>query len=100
MPCHAGRLYWENRPEWDEKGTNKSSVDAFMLGELMYIVPVLKIGVKKMGVYLPKGTWIHLWVGHGNSSPACLFAFMPGLMKAIYYRPESKLPIRKALEGQ
>ena len=71
-----------------------------MLGELMYIVPVLKIGVKKMGVYLPKGTWIHLWVGHGNSCPACLFAFMPGLTEAIYYRPESKLPIRKVLGGQ
>ena len=38
-----------------------------MLGELMYIVPVLKVGVKKMNVYLPRGPWIHLWVGHINS---------------------------------
>lgn len=39
-----------------------SSLSAFMMGNLIYVVPVLKSGVVKSRVYLPKGGWIHLWV--------------------------------------
>jgi len=39
-----------------------SSLSAFMMGNLIYVVPVLKSGVVKSRVYLPEGGWIHLWV--------------------------------------
>ena len=34
-----------------------------MLGDLVYIVPILKCGVIRTKVYLPQGAWIHLWSG-------------------------------------
>jgi alpha-glucosidase (family GH31 glycosyl hydrolase) len=40
-----------------------SSSSAFMLGDLIYIVPILKCGVIRKKVYLPQGAWIHLWSG-------------------------------------
>jgi len=40
-----------------------SSSSAFMLGDLVYIVPILKCGVIRKKVYLPQGAWIHLWSG-------------------------------------
>ena len=39
-----------------------SSLSAFMMGNLIYVVPVLKSGVVKSRVHLPEGGWIHLWV--------------------------------------
>ncbi len=35
---------------------------AFMLGDLIYVVPILNSGVVRSDVYLPQGAWIHLWV--------------------------------------
>jgi alpha-glucosidase len=34
----------------------------FMMGDLIYVAPVLKCGVVKSKVYLPAGAWTHLWV--------------------------------------
>eukprot|EP00804_Cyclotella_cryptica_P019175 CCRYP_021137-RA/>CCRYP_021137-RA protein AED:0.01 eAED:0.01 QI:259/1/1/1/1/1/2/302/927 len=42
----------------------KSSVSAFMLGDRLFIAPVMKYGVSKVKVYLPEGKWIHLWSGN------------------------------------
>ena len=39
-----------------------STSSSFMLGDLVYVVPVIKSGVVKSRVYLPEGGWIHLWV--------------------------------------
>ncbi len=33
-----------------------------MLGDLVYVVPILNSGVVRSEVYLPQGAWIHLWV--------------------------------------
>ena len=40
----------------------KSRVSSFMLGDSLYIAPVMKYGVTKVKVYLPEGEWVHLWV--------------------------------------
>jgi len=54
----------------DKKKGKGSATDAngygwpsFMLGNLLYVVPVMKSGVVKREVYLPEGLWIHLWTG-------------------------------------
>lgn len=39
-----------------------SCSSAFMMGDLIYVAPILKSGVVKSKVYLPQGEWIHLWV--------------------------------------
>ena len=33
-----------------------------MLGDLVYVVPILNSGVVRSEAYLPQGAWIHLWV--------------------------------------
>ena len=48
-------------------GNGTVSSSAFMLGDLMYVVPVVKSGVSKKKVYLPEGaSWTHLWVSSCN----------------------------------
>ena len=47
-------------------GNGTVSSSAFMLGDLIYVVPVVKSGVSKKKVYLPEGAWIHLWVSSCN----------------------------------
>lgn len=37
--------------------------DAFMLGSVFFVSPVVKKGAKTKHVYLPEGQWIHLWSG-------------------------------------
>ncbi|KAL7483561.1 hypothetical protein ACHAW6_009226 [Cyclotella cf. meneghiniana] len=39
----------------------KSCVSSFMLGDRLFVAPVMKYGVSKVKVYLPEGKWIHLW---------------------------------------
>ena len=43
--------------------SSSSSSSAFMLGDSVYIVPILNSGVHRKKVYLPQGAWIHLWSG-------------------------------------
>lgn len=44
-------------------------VPSFMLGDLIYVVPVVKSGVVKTKVYLPSGGWIHLWTEDQVAGP-------------------------------
>ncbi len=39
-------------------------VQQFMFGESLLVHPVLKPGIRKQTVYLPKGKWYHLWTGY------------------------------------
>lgn len=44
-----------------------SCSSSFMMGDLIYVAPILKCGVVKSKVYLPQGAWIHLWVSDVNN---------------------------------
>lgn len=63
--------------------------DQYLLGDDLWVVPVLKEGVTQMNVYLPDDDWIHLWSG---------VAFNKGVIKvdvplgypAVFYRKSSK----------
>mmetsp|Transcript_26989 Transcript_26989/g.44243 ORF Transcript_26989/g.44243 Transcript_26989/m.44243 type:complete len:213 (+) Transcript_26989:3-641(+) len=50
-------------------GGGDCGVSSFMLGDLVYVVPVVKSGVVKRKVYLPEGAWIHLWTGEQVAGP-------------------------------
>jgi alpha-glucosidase (family GH31 glycosyl hydrolase) len=39
----------------------RSSVSSFMLGDSLYISPVMTSGIKRVKVYIPEGEWTHLW---------------------------------------
>ncbi|KAL9183959.1 hypothetical protein ACHAXT_002045 [Thalassiosira profunda] len=51
------------------RGTKGDASPAFMLGESVYVVPVLKSGVAKKKVHLPAGDWIHLWSAEEVAGP-------------------------------
>ncbi|KAL7533791.1 hypothetical protein ACHAXR_007145 [Thalassiosira sp. AJA248-18] len=55
---------------FDEKFSKREN-SAFMLGDLIYVVPVVKSGVTKRKVYLPEGAWIHLWVSRYHCMQKC-----------------------------
>jgi alpha-glucosidase len=55
-----GRTSSKKRGKNDDASTARSS--AFMLGDLVYVVPILNSGVVRTEAYLPQGAWIHLWV--------------------------------------
>eukprot|EP00581_Thalassiosira_minuscula_P030838 CAMPEP_0183774566 /NCGR_PEP_ID=MMETSP0739-20130205/42294_1 /TAXON_ID=385413 /ORGANISM="Thalassiosira miniscula, Strain CCMP1093" /LENGTH=291 /DNA_ID=CAMNT_0026015925 /DNA_START=1 /DNA_END=876 /DNA_ORIENTATION=- len=61
-----GSAQWSKKKE---KSKEKEVSSSFMLGDLVYVVPVVKSGVVKRKVYLPKGTWIHLWTGEQMAGP-------------------------------
>jgi alpha-glucosidase len=49
-----------------KKDDTSACSSTFMMGDLIYVAPVLKCGVVKSKVYLPQGAWIHLWVSDVN----------------------------------
>jgi alpha-glucosidase len=51
-------LHYPSDEHFQEEDTS-----SFMLGTSMFIAPVMKPGVTKARVYLPKGEWGHLWTG-------------------------------------
>ena len=51
----------------EKKNDSSSYSSTFMMGDLIYVAPILKCGVIKSKVYLPQGAWIHLWVSVVNS---------------------------------
>ena len=52
----------EKRRRKDGYSSSYGDGSAFMLGDLVYVVPVVKCGAAKRKIYLPEGGWIHLWV--------------------------------------
>ncbi|KAL7554276.1 hypothetical protein ACHAWF_017720 [Thalassiosira exigua] len=50
-------------------GNSASAMPAFMMGDLIYMAPVLRSGVVKKRVYLPEGAWIHLWTMEEVAGP-------------------------------
>ncbi|KAL3821876.1 hypothetical protein ACHAXA_002868 [Cyclostephanos tholiformis] len=50
----------------DRRGRNGDASiahsSAFMLGDSVYVVPILSKGVVRSNIYLPEGAWTHLWV--------------------------------------
>jgi len=58
----SSRSRGSGRKKKADEDVTASSLSAFMMGNLIYVVPVLKSGVVKSRVYLPEGGWIHLWV--------------------------------------
>ena len=58
--------HFVERTSKNSRGRNVDATIAyspsFMLGDLVYVVPILSSGVVRSDVYLPQGAWIHLWV--------------------------------------
>jgi sulfoquinovosidase len=45
------------------------SYQQYMLGPDLLVAPVLDPGINALNVYLPQGSWVHLWSGHVFDHP-------------------------------
>jgi len=64
----------------------------FMLGGDFLIAPVVDEGATKVSLYLPKGTWVHLWSGdsHGSEDAGTTLEIdAPIGEPAVFYRSDS-----------
>ncbi|MBA3349151.1 MAG: DUF5110 domain-containing protein [Actinobacteria bacterium] len=51
--------------------------DEFLVGDALLVAPVTKPGVEHRYVYLPEGSWWHLWSGERFAGPAHILVHAP-----------------------
>jgi alpha-glucosidase len=82
-------LFWAH-PE--DKATY-SMDDEFLCGDALLVAPVTRPGVEYRHVYLPAGSWFHLWTGARVDGPAHILAHAPLGQPAVYVRGNTAVPL-------
>jgi alpha-glucosidase len=79
--------------EFPEDDRARTADAEFLLGGALLIAPITRPGVEHRHVYLPAGTWVHLWSGQRWDGPAHILAHAPLGVPAIYLRANTPLPL-------
>ena len=79
--------------EYPEDETTYTADDEFLLGEALLIAPISRPGIEHRHVYLPRGTWFHLWTGERFDGPAHVLAHAPLGEPAVYVKANTALPM-------
>jgi alpha-glucosidase len=82
-------LFWAH----PEDQATYSMDDEFLCGDSLLVAPVTRPGVEYRHVYLPQGTWFHLWTGDRFDGPAHILAHAPLGEPAIYVRANTAVPL-------
>jgi alpha-glucosidase len=82
-------LFWAN----PEDTSTYSMEDEFLCGDSLLVAPVTRSGVEYRHVYLPAGSWFHLWTGTRVDGPAHILAHAPLGRPAVYVRANTALPL-------
>jgi alpha-glucosidase len=67
--------------------------DEFLCGDALLVAPVTRPGVEYRHVYLPAGSWFHLWTGTRVDGPAHILAHAPLGRPAVYVRANTAVPL-------
>jgi alpha-glucosidase len=67
--------------------------DEFLFGDALLVAPVTRPGVEYRHVYLPEGSWFHLWTGTRVDGPANILVHAPLGQPAIYVRANTAVPL-------
>jgi alpha-glucosidase len=67
--------------------------DQFLVGSDLLVAPITRPGVEHRHVYLPAGTWHHLWTSQAVSGPAHILAHAPLGRPAVYVRSNTPIPL-------
>jgi alpha-glucosidase (family GH31 glycosyl hydrolase) len=51
--------------------------DQYLIGESLLVAPVVFEGLVARDVYLPPGTWYHVWTGTAYTGPATISVAAP-----------------------
>ena len=79
--------------EYPEDETTYTTDDEFLLGNGLLVAPITRPGIEHRHVYLPPGTWSHLWTGERFEGPAHILAHAPLGEPAIYVRANTAIAL-------
>ena len=79
--------------EHPDDETTYATDDEFLLGNALLVAPITRPGIEHRYVYLPYGTWFHLWTGERYEGPAHILARAPLGEPALYLRANTALPL-------
>jgi alpha-glucosidase len=78
--------------EYPGDPTTYAADDEFLLGDALLVAPIARPGIEHRHVYLPEGTWFHLWTGERFDGPAHVLAHAPLGEPAIYIKANAAIP--------
>ncbi len=73
--------------------------DQFLFGEDLLVCPVLKKGVKKLEVYLPRGDWYDYWEGTPHPGQQILKIKVKASRIPIFVRAGTSLPTAEVVQS-
>lgn len=78
---------------YPEDTATYSMDDEFLCGDALLVAPVTRPGVEYRHVYIPAGSWFHLWTGTRVEGPAHVLAYAPLGQPAIYVHANIAVPL-------
>jgi alpha-glucosidase len=79
--------------EYPEDETTYTADDEFLLGHAILVAPIVRPGIEHRHVYLPAGSWFHLWTGDRTDGPAHVLAHAPLGQPAVYVKANEPVPM-------
>jgi alpha-glucosidase len=79
--------------EYPEDTTTYNADDEFLLGDAILVAPITRPGIEHRHVYLPEGSWHHLWTGERTDGPAHVLAHALLGQPAVYIRGNEPIPM-------
>jgi alpha-glucosidase len=79
--------------EFPDDETTYTVDDQFMVGSALVVAPITRPGIEHRHVYLPAGSWHHLWTGSRVDGPAHILAHAPLGQPAVYVRSNTPIPL-------
>ena len=67
--------------------------DEFLFGPALLVAPIARPGVEHRHVYLPAGSWFHLWTGQRHDGPTHLLVHAPLGQPAVFVRANTPVPL-------
>ena len=83
--------------EYPEDDATYSADDEFLVGDRLLVAPITRHGQSYRHVYLPAGTWFHLWRGERYEGPADVLIHAPLGEPAVFVRGDAPVPLWPAM---
>ncbi len=81
--------------EYPDDTTTYTCDDEFLLGSALLVAPVARPGLEYRHVYLPAGTWVHIWSGERHVGPAHVLIRAPLGQPGVFARANTPIPTRE-----